>query len=111
MNGETSTRPDRAVYLQEKVNTLVEQVDEGYGEALLEQLIHRMEITVREFVAEIDLLIERLRHSAATQEELLGKIKQRELVTGPAAYTPQVSPEEEVPEWERRLADLEGSAE
>ncbi len=110
MNRNTPTRPDRAAYLQEKVNALVEQIDEGYGEALLEQLIHRMEVTVREFVAEVDQLVEHLRQNTATQEELLGRIKKRDLITGPAGLTPQVSPEEEVPEWEQRLADLKGSA-
>ncbi|MBA7595020.1 MAG: hypothetical protein GH143_05705 [Calditrichaeota bacterium] len=109
MNGNTSTRQERLAYLNEKVNALVVQVDEGYGEVLLEQLIHRMELTVRDFVIEADGLVERLKQNANTQEELLGKIKSQDIIAGPAGLIPQVSPEEEVPEWEQRLADLEKS--
>ncbi len=110
MNGDTSTRQERLAYLNEKVNALVVQVDEGYGEVLLEQLIHRMELTVRDFMIEADGLVERLKQNANTQEELLGKIKSQDIIAGPAGLIPQVSPEEEVPEWEQRLADLEKSA-
>ncbi|UCH63441.1 MAG: hypothetical protein JSU77_03020 [Fidelibacterota bacterium] len=110
MNGDTSTRQEQLTRLNEKVNALVVQVEEGYGEALLEQLIHRMELTVRDFVIEVDGLVERLKQSATTQEELLGKIKSQDTIAGPAGLIPQVSPEEEVPEWEQRLADLEKSA-
>ncbi|UCD38935.1 MAG: hypothetical protein JSW54_05510 [Fidelibacterota bacterium] len=109
MNGETSTHPDRATYLEEKLETLVQQVDEGYGKALLEQLIHRMEITVREFLAEIDLLVERLKDNAAAQEALLGRIKGQDMAGKPIGPGPSVKPEEEIPEWERRLMELETS--
>jgi len=110
MNRDTSTRQERSAHLEEKVNNLVEQVNEGYGEALLEQLIHRMELTVQEFVAEIDQLVERLRHNTDTQEELLGRLKRKDIIAGPTSLAPQVISEEEIPEWERRLADLERSA-
>ena len=110
MNGDTSTRQERLAYLNEKVNALVVQVDEGYGEVLLEQLIHRMELTVRDFAIEADGLVERLKQNANTQEELLGKIKSQDIIAGPAGLIPQASPEEEVPEWEQRLADLEKPA-
>jgi len=110
MNGDTSSRQDRLTCLNEKVNALVVQVDEGYGEVLLEQLIHRMELTVRDFVTQVDELVERLKQNANTQEELLGKIKSQDIIAGPTGLIPQISPEEEVPEWEQRLADLEKSA-
>ncbi|UCH11182.1 MAG: hypothetical protein JSU61_04650 [Fidelibacterota bacterium] len=110
MNGDTSTHPDREAYLEEKLNGLVEQVDEGYGKALLEQMIHRMEITVNDFLAEIDLLVERLKHNAATQEELLGRIKHPDRAAGPSDLSVEGSAGEDIPEWERRLAELEESA-
>ena len=110
MNRDTSTRQERSAHLEEKVNNLVEQVNEGYGEALLEQLIHRMELTVLEFVAEIDQLVERLRHNTDTQEELLGRLKRKDIIAGPTGLAPQVISEEEIPEWAQRLADLERSA-
>ncbi len=110
MNGDTSTRQERLTCLNEKVNALVVQVDEGYGAVLLEQLIHRMELTVLAFVTEVDRLVERLKQNADTQEELLGKIKSQDIIVGPTGLIPRMSPEEEVPEWEQRLVDLEKSA-
>ena len=110
MNGDTSTHPDREAYLQEKLASLVEQVNEGYGEALREQMIHRLELTVRDFQAEIDLLVERLKHNAATKEELLERIKHPARTAGPSDLSAEAGPSEEVPEWERRLAELENSA-
>ncbi|MFC1484314.1 hypothetical protein ACFL4U_01345 [Candidatus Neomarinimicrobiota bacterium] len=111
MNSDTSLQLDRAVYLEEKLNTLVELISEGYGESILEQLILRMEMTVREFQSEIDLMVERLKENAATQEELLERIKKQELAASQTELRFVGGAEEEVPEWERKLAELERSAE
>jgi len=111
MNANPPTQPDQQAHLDEKVAALVEQVDEGYGKALIEQLIRRMELTVRDFTSEIDQLVERLKHNADTQEELLGKIKRKSIITEPAELTSEDISDEDIPEWERRLADLERSTE
>ncbi len=111
MNANPPTQPDQRAHLDEKVSALVEQVDEGYGKALLEQLLRRMELTVKDFTNEIDQLVERLKHNADTQEELLGKIKRKSIITGPAELASEDISAEDIPEWERRLADLEGSTE
>ena len=111
MNANPPTQQDQQAHLDEKVTALVEQVDEGYGKALLEQLIRRMELTVKDFTSEIDQLVEHLKQNADTQEELLGKIKRKSIITGPAEHTSADISDEDIPEWERRLADLEGSTE
>jgi hypothetical protein len=111
MNSDSSSQLDRAAYLEEKLNTLVELISEGYGESILEQLILRMEMTVREFQSEINLMVERLKENAATQEELLERIKKQELAASQTELRFVGGAEEEVPEWERKLAELERSAE
>ena len=111
MNGDVPSGQDNAVHFQERVTALAAQVDEGYGQALLEQLLRRLDLTAREFEAEIATLVERLRHNAATREELLERVKQQhadKLDAGEAGLAGQA---EDVPEWERRLAELEESAE
>ena len=108
MNGDTPSRPDNAAHQDERVKVLVEQVDEGYGQALVEQLIQRLEQTVREFEVEVTQLLERLHHNAATQEELLDRIKQQSEPSTRAGDADRAGLEEEIPEWERRLAELEG---
>lgn len=110
MNSDSSSNLDRAAYLEEKLNTLIELVDEGYGESILEQLILRMEMTVREFQSEIDRMVERLKENAATQEELLERIKKQEIAASQTELRFVGGVEEEVPEWERKLAELERTA-
>ena len=67
-------------------------------------------MTARDFIKEIDELVNRLKRNAAAQEELLDRIRQRE---EEQARTQPVDepPEMEVTEWEKRLARLEESAE
>ena len=109
MNGDDPTPQEQSMHLSERIAGLVEHVNQGHGAALIEQLLHRMELTVRDFVSEADQLVERLKQSAETQEALLGRIKRKYDFSGPPGLTPPEISEEEVPEWERRLADLEGS--
>jgi hypothetical protein len=111
MNTEKSSPLDKTAYLEEKLNALVELISEGYGDSILEQLIFRMEMTVREFLSEIDRMVERLKENAATQEELLERIKKQELAASQTELRFVGDAEEEVPEWERKLAELERSAE
>ncbi len=110
MTQDEPARPENAAHQDERISALVERVDEGYGQALVELLIQRLELSVREFEEEITQLVDRLRHNAAARGELLDRIKHSaagEPATGEAAPG---APMEDVPEWERRLAELEGPA-
>lgn len=105
----TSHRSERSVYLEEKVSAIIGLVDEGYGKALIDQLIGRLETTVNKFVAELDGLLDVLKENAAAQEELLGRIQKRDLVSGQYGDLTQDIADEEITEWEKRLARLEES--
>ena len=107
MNEEVSPRLDKAVYIKDKVEALVDQVDGGYGMALVEQLLQRMEITAKEFLAEVETLVNRLKQNAAAQEELLDRIRKSERAGAPGDPYAEEGPEEEITEWEQRLARLE----
>ena len=111
MNGDVPGGQDNAVHFQERVTALAAQVDEGYGQSLLEQLMKRLDLTAREFEAEIANLVERLRHNAATREELLDRVRQQHADQLDAGEAGLAGHEDDVPEWERRLAELEGSDE
>lgn len=108
--GDTSHR-DRAVHLEEKVKALAELIDPGYGKALIDQLLRRLEGTTKDFVMEVELLINRLTENAATQEELLERIRKTDLAQEDRDVQPDEEPEEEITEWEKRLARLEDSTE
>lgn len=95
---------------KERVQTLVDQVDEGYGKALIEQLMQRLDLAARDFASEIDVLVERLKRNAATQEELRDRIRQRDSDQGLEALPVADLGDDEITEWEKRLANLEESA-
>ena len=111
MNEAVSSRSTQAAYLEDKVEALVDQVDAGYGMALIGQLIQRMEITTKEFLAEVEALVDRLKQNAATQEELLDRIRKTDRAGEQGSPLPEEGPEEEITEWEKRLARLEEPAE
>ena len=96
---------------KERVQTLVDQGDEGYGKALVEQLMQRLDLAARDFVSEIDELVERLKNNAATQEELRDRIRQRDSDRGLEDQPVADLGGDEITEWEKRLANLEESAE
>ena len=110
MSPVESQVPDPNSLLEEKLNSLVELVDEGYGRVLVEQLVQRLEITAHEFQYEVEALVEQLRQNAVAQEELLGKIKEQERLEGQAQSAPERSLIEEIPEWEKKLTELEKSS-
>ena len=95
---------------KERVQALVDQVDEGYGKALIEQLMQRLDLAAQDFIAEIGELVERLKRNAATQEELRDRIRRRDSDQEPGAHPVADLNEDEITEWEKRLASLEESA-
>ena len=107
MPDDMETRAGRRAYIEKKLSDLVGNVSEGYGEALLDQLILRLESTVSEFELEITELVERLRQNAATQEELLGKIRGRSISGNRAEAGKDEAAHQELTLWEKRLAQLD----
>ena len=107
MADDMDTRAGRRAYLEKKLHDLVSNVSEGYGEALLDQLILRLESTVSEFELEITELVERLRQNAATQEELLSKIRGRSIAGDQAGAGKDEATQEDLTLWEKRLAQLD----
>ncbi len=107
--GKTSPKTE-VIDPKERVQALVDQVDEGYGRALVEQLMQRLDLAARDFAAEIDELLERLKNNAATQEELRDRIRQHDSDQGLEAQPVADLGGDEITEWEKRLANLEESA-
>ena len=89
-------------FLMAKINEITDGVAPGYGEALLEELMGRLEKTVADFNEEVSDLLETLKsQSAARHEKLKELIDQGE-------DAPQLQPtisaaESEMSDWEKRL--------
>ena len=88
----------------------MDQVDEGYGKALIEQLMERLELAAHDFADKIDELVDRLKRNSATQEELRDRIRQRDSEERLEATTAADLGDDEITEWEKRLANLGESA-
>ncbi|MDP6457234.1 MAG: hypothetical protein QF613_03035 [Candidatus Marinimicrobia bacterium] len=100
----------RKNYLAEKLDDLLDGINESYGVTLMEELISRLEATVNEFNDEVNSLMEQLKEIGVKREELLEKIKSGE--------DEEEKEEEEVSEakdedqhemsaWEKRLEEME----
>lgn len=90
-------------YLMAKVSELIDAVGPGYGEALMEELISRMERTVAHFHEEVTELLESLKEQAKQRDEKLKSLlKSGEAGPGPEKK-PESAAEREMSEWERKV--------
>lgn len=91
-------------YLVAKINELIDGVGPGYSEALMEELITRLERTVAHFHEEVTELLEDLKSRAQERAEKLQALLTEEEgeATEEAAPTTTAA-EEEVSEWEKRI--------
>ena len=110
MAEEKSILSDQGSYAAGKINALVENLNSGFGIALIDQLIRRIDHTAREFTTELNTMIARLQQNSETNEELLVRIRQRYLSVTDAATGAIDEEDDGVTEWEKRLAQLESSS-
>jgi len=100
----------RKIYLSEKLDDLLDGINDSYGTVLMDELISRLEKTVSEFNDEVNNLMEQLRASSEKKEQLLEKINKNELTeVEEIEKTEEESEEEteELSEWEKRLEALD----
>ena len=93
-------------YLMAKINELTDGIAPGYGEAVLEELMGRLEKTVSEFNEEVSELLESLKVRSAERDEKLKEIMESgdDSAAEPSAVNGDVSAaESEMSDWEKRL--------
>lgn len=95
-------------YLMAKVGELIDAVGPGYGEALMEELINRMERTVAHFHDEVTELLEALKKRAQERDEKLKSLMETgeaepEAVPEAARKEAETAAEREMSEWEKRI--------
>jgi len=113
----------RKQYLSEKLDDLLEGINDSYGTLLMEELLARLELTVKDFNDEMKVLCDQLVTKEKERQQLMEMLKTTDglpaPVSGgePAAQDASQSVEtifveteelgEDVPEWEKKLAKLE----
>ena len=123
MNIEFNNQDSRLGYLNDKLDDLLEGINDSYGTLLMEELLARLELTVKDFNDEMKVLCDQLVTKEKERQQLMEMLKTTDGIPAPAPDTQQPAPdtseavypghmeieepEEDVPEWEKKLAKLE----
>jgi chromosome segregation ATPase len=113
----------RKQYLSEKLDDLLVGINDSYGTLLMEELLARLELTVKDFNDEMKVLCDQLVTKEKERQQLMEMLKTTDALPvpapggAPAAQDASQSVEiafveteelgEDVPEWEKKLAKLE----
>ena len=123
MSIDLDSTEGRKQYLSEKLDDLLEGINDSYGTLLMEELLARLELTVKDFNDEMKNLCDQLVTKEKERQQLMEMLKTTDGIPTPAPDTQQPTPdtseavdpghmeieepEEDVPEWEKKLAKLE----
>ncbi len=123
MSIDLDSTEGRKQYLSEKLDDLLEGINDSYGTLLMEELLARLELTVKDFNEEMKVLCDQLVTKEKERQQLMEMLKTTDGIPAPAPDTQQPTPDtseavdpghieieeldEDVPEWEKKLAKLE----
>ena len=123
MSIDLDSTEGRKQYLSEKLDDLLEGINDSYGTLLMEELLARLELTVKDFNDEIKVLCDQLVTKEKERQQLMEMLKTTDGIPASVPDTQQpmhdtsetVDPghidieelDEDVPEWEKKLAKLE----
>lgn len=123
MSIDLDSTEGRKQYLSEKLDDLLVGINDSYGTLLMEELLARLELTVKDFNDEMKVLCDQLVTKEKERQQLMEMLKTTDglpvpaPVGVPAAQDASQSVEtafveteelgEDVPEWEKKLAKLE----
>ena len=94
-------------YLKEKFDELIDMVGDGYGKPLQDELIRRLEKTVKNFHVEVTDLITTLKEQSKQREDKLKNLFQAEIKSIDAGTTSES--QTELSDWEKKLEEREKS--
>ena len=123
MSIDLDSTEGRKQYLSEKLDDLLEGINDSYGTLLMEELLARLELTVKDFNDEMKVLCDQLVTKEKERQQLMEMLKTTDGLPAPASgaapaaqdasqsvettFVETEELEEDVPEWEEKLAKLE----
>ena len=124
MSIDLDSTEGRKQYLSEKLDDLLEGINDSYGTLLMEELLARLELTVKDFNDEMKNLCDELIKKEKERQQLMGMLKTNEGMSAPIQTQADIPTEaskpleisesylgkeldEDIPEWEKKLARLE----
>ena len=111
MNIDLDTTEGRKKYLSDKLDNLLDGINDSYGKLLLDELIVRLELTVKDFNEEMKVLVDQLVKKEKERQQILEMMKSSTTVDFSETNI-EKSPSTEVDltelsEWEQKLAKIE----
>tara|TARA_B100001250_G_C19753502_1_gene768967 strand:- start:594 stop:890 length:297 start_codon:yes stop_codon:yes gene_type:complete len=94
---ELDTADGRKQYLSDKLDNLLEGINDSYGKMLLEELIGRLETTIKDFNDEIIELCSQLSEKEKERQHVIDMMKGDENSNSEGSTT----------EWEKKLEEIE----
>ena len=123
MSIDLDSTEGRKHYLSERLDDLLEGINDSYGTLLMEELLARLELTIKDFNDEIMNLCDELVKKEKERQQLIEMLKSVDDMQEPTPASTQTTVsdketedivpitieelEEDVPEWEKKLAKLE----
>ncbi len=129
MSIDLDSTEGRKEYLSDKLDDLLVGINDSYGTLLMEELLNRLELTVKDFNDEIKVLCDQLVVKEKERQQLLEMLKTTNSIVATPHSAESISPDpgsettdsgskaslsvdieendEDVPEWEKKLAKLE----
>ena len=131
MSIDLDSTEGRKQYLSDKLDDLLDGINESYGSVLMEELLNRLEFAIRDFNDEMKTLCDKLIKKQEERQHLLEMLTSKELISSKllsgadslagdnadSEITHSVTPNiikklpseesvEDLPAWEKKLAKL-----
>ena len=81
MSVDLDTTEGRKQYLSDKLDDLLVGINDSYGTVLMEELLSRLELTIRDFNDEMQILCSQLVKKQEERQQLLEMLKSREVMS------------------------------
>ena len=95
---ELDTPDGRKKYLSEKLDNLLDGINDSYGKMLLEELIGRLETTIKDFNDEIVELCSQLSEKEKERQHVIDMMKNEDVDSDNEGSSA---------EWEKKLEEIE----
>ena len=95
---ELDTPDGRKKYLSEKLDNLLDGINDSYGKMLLEELIGRLETTIKDFNDEIVELCSKLSEKEKERQHVIDMMKNEDLNSNDNSAAT---------DWEKKLEEIE----
>ena len=97
---DLSTPEGRSNYLKDSLSNLINGVDSTYGTLIFDELIKRIDKTIKDFNGEMESIFDELKVNEKKRQAMLRKLKSNKTLDE------QQEAEKEKKEWEQKLLSL-----